>query len=251
MRGILERGEHRVEASGETAELVAAARVDATGEVARLGDLFRGLRQPSHGRQRCAGDREAEARGNQNAAAGDQEEEKLDPRQRVIGCAQRPGDLDRVARDGLVLEGDDSNVVSERVRVEEKRFAIALRDGQDVVRDRQDARRRKRAAVSAHDLSRASDDAELRIREAGNFPWRHVRQEIGASPEVVVYRAVELALDHEVDDERRGDHRERDRRRGHEDEPGAKAHFSRRAYPTPRMVWINRDLPPASVLRRR
>ena len=31
----------------------------------------------------------------------------------------------------------------------------------------------------------------------------------------------------------------------------AKAHPSRRAYPTPRTVWIRRGLPPASVLRRR
>ena len=41
------------------------------------------------------------------------------------------------------------------------------------------------------------------------------------------------------------------RRSGDEGETRAKAHASRRAYPTPRTVWIRRGLPPASVLRRR
>ena len=67
----------------------------------------------------------------------------------------------------------------------------------------------------------------------------------------VVDGAAQLVADDEVDDQRRGDDRERNGRSGDERETGAKAHGSRSAYPTPRTVWISRGLPPSSVLRRR
>src|SRR5205085_10565812 len=106
-------------------------------------------------------------------------------------------------------------------------------------------------AVCRDDLSHAADRSELRAREARDVVRVDRLNQAGTAAEPIVDRRVELSLDDEVDDERGGHDGERHRGCGDESGPGAERHRSRRAYPTPRMVWINRGLPPASVLRRR
>ena len=50
---------------------------------------------------------------------------------------------------------------------------------------------------------------------------------------------------------RAADHRHRHDHRHDDGEAGAQAHDGRAVYPTPRTVWIRRDSPASSVLRRR
>ena len=81
--------------------------------------------------------------------------------------------------------------------------------------------------------------------------WIDVRELIRLRVQRVVDRPAQLVADDEVDDEGRRHDCKRNGGSGNQRETGAKAHGSRRAYPTPRTVWIRRGLPPSSVLRRR
>ena len=104
------------------------------------------------------------------------------------------------------------------------------------------------SAESAAEL-RAGLEEGLIARLKG--PERLVLDLGGAVAKRRVKRAAELASHDDVDRDRRENHSERDRRRGRDGEARPEAHDSRKAYPTPRTVWISRGLPPASVLRRR
>jgi hypothetical protein len=73
-QGFVERGEHRVEARAEAAELVVAGRRDATREVARLGYVRRRLAQPAYRRERRRRDERAEGRRQADPPEGEQSE---------------------------------------------------------------------------------------------------------------------------------------------------------------------------------
>ena len=114
-----------------------------------------------------------------------------------------------------------------------------------------------RVAVRVDHLEVAGSAAELRAGlEEGLIarlegPERLVLDLGGAVAKRGVKRAAELASHDDVDRDRGENDGERDRRSGRDGEAGPEAHDSRKAYPTPRTVWISRGLPPASVLRRR
>src|SRR6185295_7077251 len=82
-------------------------------------------------------------------------------------------------------------------------------------------------------------------------PQRLVLNLSGSIAKRGVERAAQLVPHDDVHRNRGEDDREGDRRCRGDGETSAKAHGSRRAYPTPRTVWISRGLSPASVLRRR
>ena len=87
--------------------------------------------------------------------------------------------------------------------------------------------------------------ARLELREA-----RHANL-VDRLSETVVDLVTELVPDQDVDKCRGKYDSDRDCGRGHKHQPDAKAHDSRKAYPTPRTVWISRGAPPASVFFRR
>ena len=99
--------------------------------------------------------------------------------------------------------------------------------------------------VSVHVEVELAARGRLQVRE-----WAR-RDLKGLSAHGVVDLAAQLVTDDDVHDHRREDDRKGNGSGGDERQPRAEAHVVRRAYPTPRTVWMRRGLPPASVLRRR
>ena len=104
-RRFLERAEHRVEAPGETAQLVPALRVDPLREVSGLGHGLGRLGETAHGRERCARDEQTE-RGRRTRSPPHRSRASIAgcATERVIRLRQRTRDLDcvdgRMKRDG-------------------------------------------------------------------------------------------------------------------------------------------------------
>ncbi len=251
---LLERAEHRVEARREPAELVVAGGLDALGQVAGGRDGLRRGRQPPHRGERGARDEKAERRGKRDAGRSDREQDRPDPVQRAVDVGERAHHLERRAWDVPHREHPDVDALDMSVA---NRLAASLgSDRAILVVDREGdghAEDRQRAAVGVHEL-RVGRVAEFGLQVpvgARDVVGREPREVGCARAQAVVDRPAKLAAGDDVD-HRGGDHdRERDGRSGDEGETRAKAHASRRAYPTPRTVWISRGLPPASVLRRR
>ena len=147
------------------------------------------------------------------------------------------------------------------VHVLPERRALLAGDGEDVVVDGEldllpaAARGRSRPFERA---ARSLAPRRTRGGRRGRLPpwpgitpsgWREISA-ARASSASSTGRTKLLARD-EVEQDRRGDDRERDRRSGRDGDAGAERHDSRSAYPTPRTVWMIREAPPSSVLRRR
>jgi hypothetical protein len=106
---------------------------------------------------------------------------------------------------------------------------------------------RRRLVESAGDGEEGLAAAGRDLGETGRVEHLH-----RALLKRLVDLAAQLAADDEEHEDRGKHHGEGHGTGGSDGDSGAKAHAdSRRAYPTPRTVWIRRRLPPASVLRRR
>ena len=231
----LERGEHRVEARREPAELVVAGRgrLDPLREVTRLGDGLRGLGQPSHRRERGARDDQTERGGDADPADRDQDQEERDPVQRAVHLAERPCDLDGIRRG---RDGQDPKLDPLEVAVAVVERLLAARGLVVLLGHRQlvgrvglhvgpTGKRNGLDEVALHADVRPRDVelavVDLRLRATRDLDRPGVQRPVDLTEELVVH-------DHEHDD-RGDDHRDADRRGGHEREPGAKAHASRSA----------------------
>ncbi len=208
---------------------------------------------------------EAERDRDPDAERGDQDQEERHAVERVIDVRQRLRDLDRVVASGRVLGGggEHSNVRLADLRVAEERPLAALRCLERPASDRERLRLLERpqgGSVGADDLDVAAGPEDVALDLDVAPPVRCLfyanglrprRDLLRACSQPVVDLVVERVLDDEPDDRRRGDDGQRDGGCGHEGEACAKTHLSRRAYPTPRTVWMSRGSSLASVLRRR
>ncbi len=175
-RRVLERAQHRVEARGEPAELVAAAGVDALREVAGLRDVLRRAGQPAHGCEGRARHEQAEGDGDADAARGDQDQVEPDARERVVDLGQRARNLDRKAL--CVRHRDHAHVDSRDVGVGEKPVSLSTRDRTGVPVDGQldlFVGKADGVAVRAHDLEVARCAAELRARPEASPRYAEAR----------------------------------------------------------------------------
>ena len=142
-----------------------------------------------------------------------------------------------------------------------ERGAPLTRDRENVVVDGEPyvlPRRQEDAAVRAYELHIAPSPTELGpncqigVATTARHDAQLLQRDLGCPIfERFVYRRPELLACDEVEEERRGDDRQRDRSGGGYCYARPKRHDSRSAYPTPRTVWIRRGAPPSSVLRRR
>ena len=260
-RRLLESREHRVEARRKPAQLVLSVDVDSLGEILRLGDTLDRRRQPLDGRERGSRDEQSQYRRDHDPAERDDDEEEPDAIERLLDLCERACDLHGCAR--AIGEREDTHVRAvDRHVVPERRTLLAC-DGENVVVDRKlDVlpRRHEHGAVRLHELDVAPRLAELRAQRQialsalpGYHAQRLRRDLCSARLERLVDRRAQLLARDEVDEHGRGDDRHRDGCcRAHSDAcPEAHAQPSRSAYPTPRTVWISRERPPSSVLRRR
>ena len=176
--GFLERAEHRIEARGETAELVATAGVDPLGEVACRGDGLSGRGQPSHRRERRPGDDQAEPGRKRDPRTGNQNQIVLDPAQGMVDLGQRSRDLHGETR--RIRERDHAYVRAVDLRVHQKRPPAVTSDSLHPAGDGQSKPRaaREHVARCADDLRIAGRAAELRGRhsEMVEVAYRGLRQ---------------------------------------------------------------------------
>jgi len=133
--GFLECAEHRVEAFGQPAELVLAARLDALREVACLGHALGRSRQSAYGSKGGAGDEQAQRCGHSDSPGGDDDQEQADPIERVVDLAQWARDLDRIT--AHVRERQHAHVRPVDARVHQEAVAISARHLADAVVDRE------------------------------------------------------------------------------------------------------------------
>jgi hypothetical protein len=133
-RRFLQGGKHRVEARGQTAELVAAGRVDALREIARLADALSRFGQTTHGRKRRAGHHETERGRPPDPTEADDQEERPDLLERIVHLGQRTRHLERERKVG---DGDVAHVRSLDGRVVEELVPLAPRDLEHLLGDRE------------------------------------------------------------------------------------------------------------------
>ena len=180
--------------------------------------------------------------------------------ERVVHLGERPRDLDRVAVPGRL--GEHPHVHASDLGVREEALLLARRDRQRAVA----GGKREIGTFGADGRSVGGDDldvaAGLAERGAGNPQEELARprldglhgnagDHLDAPAERVVDLGAELVPNDGVRDHGGECDRDRNRKRGRDGQAGPEAHCSRSAYPTPRIVWMRRVWPPASVLRRR
>ena len=235
-RGVLERGEHRVERRGEPRELVAARDLDPAGEVARLGHVLGRAGEPAHGREQRRGDDQAERGGDDDAEGGDQEQPVADPRQRVVDLVERARDLERVPvlerqREHANVRAGDVRVGEERALLAARRRAVALADGQlDLLAERADRRpgRRHELRVAGRAAEEGGGTSRNRRPASGVLDDPQPRRRRPRAQRLVDLAAQLVAHEH-VGERRRGDDGERHGERAGQDEPRPEAHGSRSA----------------------
>jgi len=163
--GRLQRGQHRVEAGREPAELIGSVRLDALGEVSGLRHVLGRARQTADRRERGARDREAESRCQCDPDRGDDEQVVADARERVVDLGERPRDLDGEAL--RVRDRDHPHVHAGDVGVREEAVPLPVRHRAHVVVHRELdllVRKPDRVPGRAHDLEIARCPAELGAR---------------------------------------------------------------------------------------
>ena len=188
--------------------------------------------------------REPESRRDGDPAAGDEEQQQLDPAQRLVRLVERARehqspsprrrstgrsrhreDANLRARDASLAKNEPPRRAASRTCAPGgKRLRLVDRqDGSSVLANRLDDRRRPEGA---RNLEVQAAESVVDVRRAGA---RRLRQRVRLRPEPLVDLPVELSSHDEPDDDRRGHDCERDRACGRECQPGAKAHRSRRA----------------------
>ena len=217
---LLERGEHRVEARGEPAELVVTDNIDALGEVLRLAHALDGRGESSYRRERRSCDEQPEACGDHHAAGGDQQQKQPDAVERLVDLVERSRDLDRSAR--AVREREDAEVLPVDVDIAPERGGTLAGDGQHIVVNRElDVLpwRNERAPVLPHELRVPTCLAELRPEreKALALPRLDDTERLSrdlrrARLERLVHGSAKLFASDEVEQDRRSDDRECDRR---------------------------------------
>ncbi len=211
----------------------------------------------------------SETGSHKNAECAADDEKQCEPGQRRIGLSKRSSDLDDPC--GLCLcEGSDPDVDA----VDPFRAEIDLADREGLgFRSRQDqlARGKVDGSAKRRDLEvggversagfagKQGGNACERITDPrgartvlGDVEARDLGVDLDPFGEALVDLSENLAPGSEEGSDRCHDHGDRHGGRRDEGDPAGDGHASeRRTYPTPRTVWIRRDRPPSSVLRRR
>ena len=254
----LELAEHRVEARCEPAELVTTACGDPPREVARARDLLDRGGEAFHRSERGPAYERAEPRRQQNGRERELREHDSCLGERAVDVVEGPGEL-------------ESDSVAEWLDVDPETRLLRLSGREELLapprRDLPHLGRHERghrlAEVGADHVAIRVDELSEDVLASGHHVGSAAEREAAvplSRPAVggrrgLGKRAVDLVeqlvLDEEVHRHRGADGRDRDRGRGEQRHAQAEAHGSLSTYPTPRTVWMTRDSPPLSSLRRR
>ena len=235
--GLLQRGEHPVEACREPAQLIVPGHLDALGEVLGLAHSLHRLRQLAHRRERCARDDKPEARRNDHAAGCDEKQEEADATERLVDLVQRASDLNRGT--GSIRKREHANVRAVDCHVFPERSALvschrerALSDGKlELLPGRHEDR-----SIPAYELHVSTCLTELRLH--GEVVRPTLARDHGkllecdlscSSLEGLVDRRTDLLARDEVEENRCGDDGKCDRRGCRDCDPCPERHDSRSA----------------------
>ena len=251
----LQDAEHGVEARGQARQLVRSLCVDPRRQVAGGDDVFGRVRQTSDRRNRRTGDGPTQCSRKRHSAQAHQDQQQPQPVQRSVHFVQRPGQLDGPSRSDPRRQ--DPDVEPGHHRVLEEGGLSPGRHGLHAVRHREPDPAFLLAGGGPPSVDQLRVAAGPSQREVGEVDAEgpgsdRVGDRLEPASEGPVYLPSQLTAHDQVDHAGGKQDRHGHSDGGYQREPGPKGHAgSRSTYPTPRIVWMSRGSPSASVLRRR